>query len=233
MKILAIDTATEACSAALWLEGEVSRRFELAPRRHTELLLPMVDELMAEAGLVVAQLDAISFGRGPGSFTGVRIATAAAQGLAWAADLPVVPVSTLEAIAQATIDEQNAEAVATAIDARMSEIYWATWLRADEGRAVLQGEEQVIPPHQIPELTGEHKWHACGSGWDVYGEVLQPQTGIAPGKIDRERLPDAAVIARIAADAFQKGETVSPADALPVYLRNKVTHQRTPKKPTV
>ena len=229
MNILAIDTATEACSAALLSDGETASRFELAPRRHTELLLPMVDELLAEAGMALSALDAVAFGRGPGSFTGVRIATATAQGIAYSADLPVVPVSTLAAIAQAAMDRRNALAVACAMDARMGEVYWATFRRGADGPAELEGEERVLPPSDVPLLEEGISWHGAGSGWEAYHEALIERLGATPATLDTAALPHAATIARLAAAAFKRGETVSPAEALPVYLRNKVTHQRTPQ----
>ena len=122
MKILAVDTATEACSAALYINGDIQERFEIAPREHTRLLLPMVDSLMAEAGIRPQQLDAIAFGCGPGSFTGVRIAAGVMQGIAYGADLPVVPVSTLAAISQSCLQKTAHDTIFTAVDARMNEI---------------------------------------------------------------------------------------------------------------
>ena len=226
MKLLAIDSATEACSAALWLDGEIISRFELAPRRHTELLLPMVDAVLVEAGLKLKQLDALAFGRGPGSFTGVRIATASVQGLAWAANLPVVPVSTLAAIAQGEMDASDADSVACAIDARMGEIYWACHIRNAEGLAERVGDEVVVPPGEVAPNPGEGPWHAAGTGWGVYEEVLLQRLGSIPVGIDATRLPHSREIATLAVYAFNRGLAVSPAEALPVYLRNKVTHQK-------
>ncbi|HDP89812.1 MAG TPA: tRNA (adenosine(37)-N6)-threonylcarbamoyltransferase complex dimerization subunit type 1 TsaB, partial [Thioalkalivibrio sp.] len=150
MKILAIDTATDACSAALFLDGEVTSRFELAPRRHTELILPMVGSLLEEAGLAVTDLDAVAFGRGPGAFTGLRIAAGVAQGLALGADLPVIPVSTLATMAQQVMDEAGAEAVAAALDARMGEVYWGCYRRDAEGVAEPVGPETVCAPQAVP-----------------------------------------------------------------------------------
>ena len=231
MKLLAIDSATEACSAALWLDGEIISRYELAPRRHTELLLPMVDSLLQETSLQFAALDALAFGRGPGSFTGVRIATACVQGLAWAARLPVVPVSTLAAIAQATIRKRDAEAVACAIDARMSEVYWGCYVRNPSGLASLVGEEIVIAPDRIP-TGGVQDWYAAGTGWGVYKAAMLERFGSAPLEVDEACLPDARDIATLAVEGFKLGQAVRAEEALPVYLRNKVTHQtaRQPKK---
>ncbi len=227
MKLLAIDTATEACSAALWLDGEIVSRHELAPRRHTELILPMVDAVLQSASLQLETLDALAFGRGPGSFTGVRIAAACIQGLAWAARLPVVPVSTLAAIAQATIEMQQAEAVACAMDARMGEVYWGCYIRDAAGFATLHGKEMVVPPDAIP-VPGARTWHAAGTGWDIYRETLLAHCGMEPVAFNDHCLPDARYIATLAAEAYRLGLAVRPEEALPVYLRNKVTHQRSP-----
>ena len=123
MKLLALDTATEACSAAVLADGEVLERYELAPRRHAALILPMIESVLAEAGLEISQLDAIAVGRGPGAFTGVRIAIGIAQGIAFAADLPVALVSTLAALALGTARDTGATRIAAALDARMGEIY--------------------------------------------------------------------------------------------------------------
>ena len=143
MKILALDTATEACSAALLIDGEIRERFEIAPRAHARLLLPMLEDLLAEAGLKPAQLDAIAFGRGPGSFTGLRIAASVAQGIAFAADLPVLPVSTLAALAWPALRAARADQVFAAIDARMGEIYCAGFGLAAQGELLMLSEEQV------------------------------------------------------------------------------------------
>ncbi|MGB5065729.1 MAG: tRNA (adenosine(37)-N6)-threonylcarbamoyltransferase complex dimerization subunit type 1 TsaB, partial [Candidatus Competibacter sp.] len=145
MKLLALDTATDACSAAVWVDGVVHERYELAPRRHAALILPMIEAVLAEAGLRPAQLDAVAFGRGPGAFTGVRIAVGIAQGIAFAADLPVVPVSTLAALALGVGRETGHARLAVALDARMSEVYWGTYVvTADD--AELLGEERVCAP---------------------------------------------------------------------------------------
>ena len=149
MKLLAIDTATEGCSAALLIDNKMAVRMDVQPRKHAELILPMLDELLSEAGLSVSQLDALAFGRGPGAFTGVRIATGVIQGVAFAADLPVVPVSTLRALAQRTYNEYNHTNVLTAFDARMDEVYWAAYQLDDNGLMSLVGEEAVLSPDDV------------------------------------------------------------------------------------
>jgi tRNA threonylcarbamoyladenosine biosynthesis protein TsaB len=131
MKLLALDTATEACSAAVWVDGTVLERYELAPRRHAALILPMIEAVLAEANLSPLQLDAIAFGRGPGAFTGVRIAVGIAQGIAFAADLPVIPISTLAALALGAAQETGYSRIAAALDARMGEVYWGVYAVAD------------------------------------------------------------------------------------------------------
>ncbi len=220
MKILALDTTTEACSAAVWMEGEIIECYQWAPRRHAELILPMIAAVLAEAGLSPTQLDALAFGRGPGAFTGVRIAAGVAQGIAFAAELPVMRISTLAAIAQGMIREQGATQVAVAIDARRREVYWATYQASEQDGVLLLGEEQVCAPTvgPVPELGA---WIGAGSGWMVYADVLSQRLGIEA--YWGERYPQARDIAVLGALAYQRGETVPVEQALPVYLRDKVT----------
>ena len=221
MKILAVDTATEACSAALYIDGDIQERFEIAPREHTKLLLPMVDSLMADAELRPQQLDAIAFGCGPGSFTGVRIATGVMQGIAYGADLPVVPVSTLAAITQAYLQKTAAhDTVFTAVDARMNEIYWAVYQRDAEGYAQLLGQEKVQPATEVDslELTG----YGIGSGWQRYEQALTERLGKQLIGFDADYLPHSAQIALLGAVGVKRGRTVPVEQAMPVYLRDKV-----------
>ncbi len=220
MKILAIDTATEACSAALYIDGNIQERFEIAPREHTKLLLPMVDSLMAEAGLRPQQLDAIAFGCGPGSFTGVRIATGVMQGIAYGADLPVVPVSTLAAISQACLHQTAHNTLFTAVDARMNEIYWAVYQRDADGYAQLLGREKVQAATEVDalQLIG----YGIGSGWQQYQQVLSDRLGVQLTGFDADYLPHSAEIALLGAMGVKRGQTVPVEQAMPVYLRNKV-----------
>ena len=230
-RILALDSSTEACSAAL-LDGEkVFQRYADAPRAHTQLLLPMVDELLAEANLQLSDLDAIAFGRGPGSFTGIRIATSMAQGLAFASDKPLLAISTLAALAQGASElphESNAaEIILAAIDARMAEIYWAAYRVDADGLVSLCGEEQLSPPSQIAEdvlasLSLNSIIYAAGSGWQYADQI--PLTA-SINKHYPELLPNAVHIARLAARDFKNGLAQSAEDALPVYLRDKVAWQ--------
>jgi len=224
MKLLAIETATEACSAALYLDGEVQEMYEFAPRGHAQLLLGMVDRLMSEAEVKPAQLDALAFGRGPGAFTGVRIATGVAQGIAYAADLPVVPVSTLAALAQGGLREFGWSHVAPAIDARMNEVYWAAYSANDAGLMVAQSDERVCAPDQVPLLDGQ-EWHGIGSGWQTFAEALSVRQQGRVLDWQGEYLPHAQDVAVLAVDAFAKGRTVTAREALPVYLRDQVVQR--------
>ncbi len=217
MKLLALETATEACSAAVWVDGAVLERYELAPRRHAALILPMVDSVLAEAGLEVAQLDAIAFGRGPGAFTGVRIAVGIAQGIAFAADLPVVPVSTLAVLALGAARETGHARIAAALDARMGEVYWGCYAASGADAEPL-GEERVGGPAAVAAPPGE--WFGAGSGWLAYGATLSGQLAIS-GWLG-ECYPRAGDVARLAADPRRRGDWVDAERALPVYLRNQV-----------
>lgn len=221
MNIIAIDTSAEACSAALYQDGQIAERFEIAPRRHSELILGMVDGLLALSGLSPRRLDAIAFGRGPGSFTGLRIATGVAQGMAYGLDLPVVPISTLRALAQGIINEHGVGRVLTAFDARMNEIYWARFELGSDGLAFNIGPEMVVPAAKAPLPEGGG-WVGAGSGWKVYHDVLVERLGGRVESIDAEAQVHAREIAFLAAHAVRNGEQMPPEQALPVYLRDRV-----------
>lgn len=225
MKLLAVETSTDACSAALFIDGEISEKFALAPREHTKLILPMIDELMAEAQLKPQQLDAIALSRGPGSFTGVRIAGGVVQGIAFGADLPVVPVSTLAAIAQDFFNKHEAAELSfTAMDARMDEIFWGVYLRNPLGLAELIGAEAVTPAMDIvfPDRSG----FGVGSGWGVYAEQLSNRLGNRLLGMDVQVWPRAAAIAQLGAYGFANGLAVAVEQAMPVYLRDKVAKKQ-------
>lgn len=214
LKILALDTSTEYCSAALRVDGEEWQCLEHAGQRHSQLLLPMVDRLLGEAGLTVRQLDGIAAAVGPGSFTGLRIATAVGQGLAFGAGLPVVPVGTLAALAEGCDGGQ----IATALDARMGEVYFAAFRRGAAGIEPVI-EPTLAAPEAVPRLpVGE--WVACGVGFDRFGAALAARLG--PIEILHDRHPEARFVARIAARRLAAGER-HEADALvPLYVRDKV-----------
>ena len=221
MKILALDTSTDACSAALLIGTEVREDFKLAPREHARLILPMVDGLLAEAGLRLSQLDAIAFGRGPGSFTGLRITAGVAQGLAFGVDLPVLPISTLAALAQGAHIDLGLTRVLAALDARMNEVYWGVYQINGAGVMELHGEEQVSVPDKVV-LPLDGKWHGVGSGWKEHGAALRERCGALVQTVMPERLPRARDIALLGVTTLQRGLAVSAEQALPVYLRNKV-----------
>jgi len=225
MKILAIETATEACSAALLLDGEVRERFEVQPRKHGALILGMMDELLVEAGLALTQLDAIAFGRGPGAFTGVRIATGVAQGAAFGADLPLLPISTLAALAQRHYRESGVRKSLAAFDARMGELYWGAYQIDQSGLARSVGEEQVAVPESL-QLPAGGDWHGVGSGWVTYIEALSELLGESLVDTNPELLCSARDVAQLAAAAYAAGEGVSAEQGLPVYLRDRVAWKK-------
>lgn len=217
MKLLAFETSTEACSVALWIDGEVRERFEVAPRRHAELSLPWAGELLAEAGIRKSQLDAIAVGRGPGAFTGVRLAIAIGQGIALALDRPIVPVSTLAALAL----QASGPRVLAAIDARMNEVYVGSFALRD-GDAFALGDEAVVAP-DAARLSGvDSDWRGVGTGFSALDNELQRQWASRFATIDPTALPRAADVARLAAHAFARGEARPPELVEPAYLRNNV-----------
>lgn len=220
VKILALDTATEACSAALWNNGVVISRFENAGRSHTEHLMPMVRALMAESGFTFAQLDGIACGVGPGSFAGVRIGVGFVKGLALARDLPVVGVSSLAMLAQHEIG-QGAQRVLAVIDARMGEVYHGAYERDAQGLARSLGPEGVCAPAAIPRLAAG-SWAATGTGWGAYAEALKQAAGVEPSAINGAALPSATAALTLALPRFLADQTQSSDDLAPVYLRNKV-----------
>ncbi|HEX7348211.1 MAG TPA: tRNA (adenosine(37)-N6)-threonylcarbamoyltransferase complex dimerization subunit type 1 TsaB [Rhodanobacteraceae bacterium] len=219
MKILALDTATEACSVALWQDGALLDRTEMAPRRHAELVLPMAESLLAEAGITRPQLDGIAVGRGPGAFTGVRLAVSVAQGIALALDIPVVPVSSLAALAMQA--PRNGAAVLAAIDARRGEIYAGAFRATPDGGVEAINAEQVLSAANLV-LPHADAWNVLGTGWDAYGDALRECLRAAPRWADGQRFPQASDVARLAAPVFAAGKAVAPELALPVYLRDKV-----------
>jgi len=224
MKILAIETATEACSAALLIDGEIIDRFQVAPREHGNLILSMVDELLNEAGVKLQQMDALAFGRGPGSFTGVRMATGVIQGLAFAADLPVAPVSTLAALAHQALPQSEGKAVYAALDARMGEVYWCEYKNVN-GVLEAVSDECVIAPLKIQVEQGA-KAIGIGHGWDTYANELTQLVNANELLIMQDALPRAREIAQLAVDMVNSGQTVSADNALPVYLRDNVAKKK-------
>lgn len=224
MKILAIETATEACSAALLMDGEIIDRFEVAPREHGNLILSMVDDLMNEGGVKLQQLDALAFGRGPGSFTGVRMATGVIQGLAFAVDLPVAPISTLAALAYQALAESEDRTVYAALDARMGEVYWCEYEHIN-GALKAVSDELVIAPLKIQLRQGK-KAIGIGHGWDTYANELTQLVNANELMTRPDALPRAREVAQLAVGIVSSGQTVSAENALPVYLRDNVAKKK-------
>jgi tRNA threonylcarbamoyladenosine biosynthesis protein TsaB len=216
LKILAFETSTEYCSVALHLDGKHLNKQILAGRRHSELLLPMIEQVLAEAEIALAQVDGIAFGAGPGSFTGLRIACGVAQGLAFAADLPVIGVSTLEAMAQ----KSDAKKVIVALDARMGEIYHAAYQRSVDNWQTVSVPTLCLP-HQAPAISGDH-WIGCGSGFDTYDKELSTLYNGHIDQISYKLYPHAQEIAQLALPRFTDGSDADPSNAAPIYIRNKV-----------
>lgn len=215
MLILALETSTELGSCALWRDGSVVERICPEKRPHSETLLPLVRELLAESGAKIADLDAIAFGVGPGAFTGLRVACGAAQGLAVAADIPLIPVTSLEAMAT----QLGADRVLALLDARMGEVYSGRYERDGDSYA-LHGEIRVSPPADVA-LPADGGWHACGNGLSAY-PVLQERVLAAGLPGDVGTLPMAATVACIAAGKLARGEGIDAALAAPLYVRDKV-----------
>ena len=232
--LLALDTATEACSVALLRGGEKTHLAQFAQREHTKHILPMVDEILAQAGITLHQVDALVFGRGPGSFTGVRIGAGIAQGLAFGADLPVIPVSNLAAMAQAAYVQYQADNVLTAIDARMNEVYFAQWqaqkVRSDFGEFLdwqpVIAEQVCSPSKVIEQVVQQHREDAvlAGTGWAAYSELKETNLG----KVTEITLPSALYMLDLALPKWFAGETISPLEIEPIYLRNEVTWKKLP-----
>jgi len=224
MKILAIDTATEACSVAIYDDGICYEIFEIIPRQHTERVIPMVDEILANANMTLSNLDALAFNCGPGSFTGVRVATSVTQGLAFSSDLPVIPVSSLAALAQLAYREENKQNVLSAIDARMNEMYWACY-QLEVGIMKLVNTEKVSAPSEAEAEAGG-AWHCIGSGWDTFKNELEESKKVNITSSTVDCYPHAQDIAVLAADLYQQGKMVSAEDAIPTYVRDEVTWKK-------
>lgn len=225
MNILIIDTATEACSVALEINKHVFNRFEICPQQHSQRILPMIDEVLKEANVTLMDLDYLAFGRGPGSFTGVRIATGVLQGLALGTGHQVVGISTLAAMAQQAYAQNKSEYVCAAIDARMSEVYFGQY-RLQQNVMTLMGEEQVLPPEQGAILLSDSfETKGVGTGWQAYPELN------AMDKVDvlfDILYPNALHMLPLAKALIADGQAVEVEDIQPVYLRDKVTWKKLP-----
>ena len=232
MNLLALDASTEACSVALIFNGKLHTRYELCPQSHSQLLLPMVDEVLKAAECQLTQLDGLVFGQGPGSFTGVRIGIGVAQGLAFAANLPMVGVSTLQAMAQLAYEKHAQSQVIAAIDARMSEVYNGFYQLNEDNIMQPLCAEAVLPPAQLAQhfqtqLSQQPvQGYGVGTGWQAYDDELKAL------RTNQENIdilfPHAQTMLTIAEDKFVQGETVSAEHAEPVYVRDTVSWQKLP-----
>jgi tRNA threonylcarbamoyladenosine biosynthesis protein TsaB len=226
-KLLAIETSAEACSVALHCDGDIRVFFEHAPMRHAELLLPAVQKLLGEAGISLGQLDAIAFGRGPGSFTSLRIGIGVVQGLAWGADIPVVPVSSLAAAAQDAAESSNGSvpSICIALDARMGEVYTAQFSIGSNGIVDVDGEERVCAPGLVT-APGSRRFVAAGNGFGRFGELHR----LASAAVEcyPDIAPRAETVCKLAQDWLTRNQPLAAAMAQPVYVRNKVADKPSP-----
>jgi len=215
-KLLAIETSTEACSAALWIDGTITEEFVRIPNRHSELLLPMIDKVLAQGQTTLKQVDVIALGRGPGAFTGLRIGAGIAQGLAFGREIPVVTISSLQALAQG----YRANQVLAAIDARMDQIYWACYHQF-EGSTLPIGDERLTFPQQLSVPQGG-VWLGVGSGWDRYHVAMRTALPSVSLELIPDACPRAAHVAQLGALEYGYGRALPAAQAQPYYLRNQV-----------
>ena len=224
--ILALDTCTELCSAAVaWQDGSIAESVD-APREHSQRLLPMIENLLSQSGLKMQDIGLIAYGRGPGSFTGIRICTSMTQGLALGLDVPVIGISTLAAMAQQAITEHGAQQVICAIDARMGGIYWAAFAQ-ESGMAKLVGIEQVSAPETMTSpFANTDKVYCCGTGFDAYPTLLQHAENLT--LLDAVKYPQASAMLALASLGWQQGQATSVDELAPVYLRDTVAWKKLP-----
>ncbi len=222
MNLLAIETATETVSVALTINGEVLECYEHAPRQHAELLLPWVEQLLAEAGIGFSSLDAIAFSRGPGSFTSLRIGIGVVQGLAWATDRPVIPVSSLAATAQ-TAAEEGVNSALVVFDARMNEVFTGMFRVNSNGIMILTGEEKVCPPQEVQIPVGSDTY-GIGIGFDRYPPLHKLSVQLLDIRADI--WPRASSVLKLAQDWLLTHEALPAEQAQPVYLRDNVAKKQ-------
>lgn len=228
MRILAIDTATEACSVALWDNGKTYAHFELCPREHTQRILPFVQSVLNQGHVSLSDIDVLAYGRGPGSFTGVRIGIGIAQGLALGAALPMAGISTLATMAQAAWRKAGATRVLCAIDARMGEVYWAEYQRNADGCWEGEATERVCKPEQVTERLRQldGAWFSVGTGWEAWPEMAK-ESGLQVTSAGVS-LPEAEDMLPLAMQVVERQQTVAVEHAEPVYLRNEVAWKKLP-----
>jgi tRNA threonylcarbamoyladenosine biosynthesis protein TsaB len=220
MKLLAIDTTTDACSIALQVDEEINEWHHVEARAHTRILVPMIRKVLEKARLRSSELDAVVLGNGPGSFIGMRISASVAQGFCFAAGLSLVPVSSLAAIALQVILENEADRVAVAQDARMDEVYFASYRRDVDGLPAAEREEQIVPVTENDLLAGRG-WTAAGGGWERYPQLAAANASQL-SHISNVRLPRARFLLPLAVRDLQNGLAIVPQELSPAYLRTKV-----------
>lgn len=220
MKILTVDTSTEACSVAVLCGDVISHDWQLAPRQHTQLILPMIENVLAKAKCPLSALDAIGFSAGPGSFTGIRIAAGVVQGLAFGLDIPVVSVSTLATLAQQAYRKYGAKKILPALDAKMNQVYWGAYHVVD---GIVQPiiQDQVVNPEDVA-VPSDISWSGIGPGWQSYLPQLELRLQNKLLDIYSADLPDARDILPIVTQAFSQGKYFSAAEVSPFYLRNNI-----------
>ena len=218
--ILAVDTATEACSAALLHEGVVHQRFDVVPRQHHSLIFEMCKAVLSEAKIDIAELDALVYGRGPGAFTGVRIAASLVQGLAYAHTLPVVAISDLQAVALQALEQSDETQVLVAMDARMGEVYYG-YFEKDGNMVKAITNEHIATPEKLV-VPDTFKGIAAGNAMPLYRSVLEQTLGGRLIKCYAPELPQASTLLRLAMLPLASGDTLTADQALPVYLRHPV-----------
>ncbi len=223
--IIALDTATDACSVALQHNNAVFKRFQIAPRQHASLVLNLIDEIRSEAGIQLSEVDAIAVGQGPGSFMGVRIAVGIAQGLAYGIGVSVIPISTLQALAQAAHDRHHAQNILPAWDARMDECYWGAY-KADEAGLMqpIQADGLLAPADIL--APDEQQWLAVGNAWQTYRDQLTHVQKAANVDFAEKDYPDAKAMLKLAENCYANNQLKSPQDVEPAYLRNNVARAK-------
>ena len=224
MKILAVDTSSNACSVALQISDDILEKHVVEPRAHTRILMPMISEVLADGDLALSELDAIVLGNGPGSFIGMRIGASVVQGLCYGAGLPVVPVSSLAAIAVEAFSEFEIDAVVVAQDARMSEVYLASFKRGQAGLPEMMGVESIVAVGQLPVPVTPYA--TAGAAWERYPELIEANSGNIDSRLPIS-LPRARHLLPPGQQIIDAGRSISPEMLMPAYLRTKVAEKPT------
>lgn len=220
MKLLAIETSAQACSVAIKLADKVKVIHQVAPREQAQRILSDIQTCLSECNIQLNQLDAIAFGCGPGSFTGIRIAASVAKGLAYAANLPVIAVSSLAALAQTAYHETGWKNLVVAVDARIEEVYWGRYQVNAGGLVEPLGEDTVCSPQEMT-LTSDRDWYGVGEAWSIYEQIIP----IRPSAVNTSVIATAAAVAELAAQKYSCHEVQSARDILPHYVRDQVANR--------